>query len=91
MIDKNNLLKPKKLIKGDTIGIISPSGNVKNNDYWQSTIKFFNNKGYNIKLAPHCADKSHYLAGNDNDRASDIIDFFKDDEIKAIIDRKTHV
>ena len=85
MTNKNKLIKPAKLNKGDTIGIISPSGSVKNDNYWDSTVKFFNKKGYNIKLAPHVKDKNTYLAGFDQDRLDDLIDFFKNDKIKAII------
>ena len=76
---------PKKLNPGDTIGIISPAGAVKDKNLWESTIKYFENKGYKVKIAPHAGDKKAYLAGKDQDRLSDLINFFIDDEIKAII------
>ena len=76
---------PKKLKKGDTIGIISPAGAVKDEKLWASAIKYFENKGYKVKTAPHAGDKKAYLAGKDEDRLSDLINFFKDDEIKAVI------
>lgn len=76
---------PKKLNKGDTIGIISPAGAVKEPAMLEIAVKYFENKGYKIKLAPHICDKNNYLAGKDEDRLSDLINFFRDEEIKAII------
>jgi len=76
---------PKKLQKGDTIGIISPAGAVKDKNLLESAKNYFKNKGYKVKIAPHAGDKNAYLAGKDEDRLSDLINFFKDDEIKAII------
>ena len=39
------IIKPKKLIKGDTIGILSVSGSIDNkNDLYKSK-KYFENKG----------------------------------------------
>ncbi|OGH95836.1 MAG: hypothetical protein A2039_08960 [Candidatus Melainabacteria bacterium GWA2_34_9] len=76
---------PEKLKKGDTIGIISPAGAVKDQNLWNTTIEYFENKGYKIKIATHANDKNTYLAGKDETRLSDLIDFFKDEEIKAII------
>ena len=79
------LILPEKLKKGDTIGIISPAGAVKDENLWKPTIKYFENKGYKVKIASHAGDKKAYLAGKDADRLSDLINFFKNDEIKAII------
>jgi len=76
---------PEKLKKGDTIGIISPAGAVKEENLWESTIKYFENKDYKVKIAPHSCDKNAYLAGKDEDRLSDLINFFTDKEIKAIL------
>lgn len=76
---------PQKLKKGDTIGIISPAGIVKDQKLWESTKKYFETKGYKVKIAPHAGDKNAYLAGKDENRFSDLMNFFTDDEIKAII------
>lgn len=81
---KNKLIKPEKLKKGDTIGIISPSGCV-NSENLDRAVKYFENKGYKIKIAPHAMDKKNYLAGSDKDRLNDLMTFFQDDSIKAIL------
>lgn len=75
----------KKLNKGDTIGIISPAGAVKDIPMLEDAIKYFENKGYKVKLSPHICDKNTYLAGRDEDRLSDLMGFFADAEVKAIL------
>ncbi|MFH0703285.1 MAG: LD-carboxypeptidase [bacterium] len=80
-----NLLKPQRLKQGDTIGIISPAGAVKEDNLWQPTIDYFEKMGFSVKIAAHARDKKAYLAGEDQNRLSDLMNFFEDDEIKAII------
>lgn len=84
-LEKLMPILPQKLKKGDTIGIISPAGAVKDEKSWDFAKKYFENKGYKVKIAFHADNKNSYLAGKDADRLSDLINFFKDDEIKAII------
>ena len=76
--------KPQKLNPGDTIGIISPSGAVKETEEFNRAVKYFEARGYKVKVAPHAQDKNNYLAGKDTDRLEDLILFFNDPEIKAI-------
>ena len=79
------LLKGKCLNENSTIGILAPASPEK--------VSFINNKlsifkkscFNNIKLANHIYDKNDYLAGDDEDRASDINDMFKDDSIDGIL------
>ena len=78
-------IKPEKLKKGDTIGIISPAGAVKEKKLFNNAVKYFENKGYKGKIAPHTLDMKAYLAGEDKNRLADLENFFKDDEIKAIL------
>ena len=78
-------IKPEKLHKGDTIGVISPAGALKDDVNLQNAVKYFEKQGYKIKFAPHVLDKKACLAGEDADRLSDLENFFKDDEVKAIL------
>ncbi|EKE03188.1 MAG: hypothetical protein ACD_20C00234G0010 [uncultured bacterium] len=84
-MDISNLIKPDKLTPGDTIGIISPAGAVKEARLWLPAIGYLEKKGYKVKVAPHAQDQKAYLAGKDEDRVTDLINFFKDPDIKAII------
>ncbi|AAK78274.1 muramoyltetrapeptide carboxypeptidase [Clostridium acetobutylicum] len=74
----------KKLKTGDTIGIISPSS-PENPKSIEKAINFFENRGFKIKLGKHVYDKRGYLAGEDKDRANDIMDMFKDDTVDMIL------
>jgi len=80
----NGLIKPNRLQKGDTIGIISPAGAVKD-DYRQNVADFFEGRGYKVKFAPNAMNQLDYLAGSDGERLSDLINFFQDSSINAII------
>ena len=71
-------IKPQKLNKGDTIGIISPAGAIKEKKLFDNAVKYFESKGYKVKTAPHVLDTKDYLAGNDENRLSDLIEFFMD-------------
>ena len=70
--------------KGDTIGIIALSGNCSKKKIEQAT----NNieaLGFKIKLSKNIFDKNKYLAGSDEDKISELHNFFTDNEIKLIL------
>lgn len=79
-----NIIKPKKISKGDTITIIAPSGNVKDENILNAKI-YFENKGYRVKLGNSVFNKFRYMAGTDEERAKDLTDAFLDPETDAII------
>ncbi|MFJ6412569.1 LD-carboxypeptidase [Terribacillus saccharophilus] len=70
--------------KGDTIGIVSPAGPIKREEL-ERGIKIVESLGLRVKLGKHVFDKYGYLAGKDTDRAADLNDMFKDNEVKGII------
>lgn len=74
----------KRLKKGDTIGIIAPSGpedyeKIKNN------IELLKGLGFKVKEGKYIRNKWGYLAGNDYDRASDFNNMFLDNSIDMIM------
>lgn len=79
------MYKPKPLKKGSTIGIISPAGKIKKPECLARAVKFLNNKGYEVKLAPNILESKDYLAGDDGTRLKDLQDFFSDDSVDAIL------
>ncbi len=79
-----NLIKPKKLQMGDTIGIIAPGGAVDIDKIFLAK-KYFENKGFKIKLGKNIDKVSRYLAGTDEDRLSDLHSAFLDNEVNAIL------
>lgn len=76
---------PEKLNKGDTIGILSPAGPLKDLSGIDTAKKYFENAGYKVKVAPHARERKYFLAGEDKNRLADLNNFFTDKEIKAII------
>ena len=75
---------PKSLQKGDTIGLIAPSSPLQP-DRVESGTRYLESLGFRVKLGPHLKDSERFLAGSDADRASDIMSFFIDSEVKAIM------
>lgn len=78
------IIKPARLQKGDIIGIIAPSGAIKE-EALNKGVKTLKNLGYNIKLSDNILEQKKYLAGNDTSRKNDLEAMFKDKEVKAII------
>lgn len=80
-----NLIKPKKLEKGDTISIIAPSGGVESDENLLRATAYLKSLGYNIKWGKNVLKTNKYLAGTDNERLEDLHNAFKDKGINAII------
>ncbi|MFF5996737.1 LD-carboxypeptidase [Lysinibacillus sp. KU-BSD001] len=76
--------KPKRLKKGDTIGIISPSGPFRDGQM-EKAVLFLEQLGLNYKLGQHASNRWGYLAGKDEERLADLHDMFIDTEINGII------
>ncbi|MFQ5444814.1 MAG: LD-carboxypeptidase, partial [Nitrospinales bacterium] len=84
MPDKNNLIQPKKLKKGDAVGIVAPAG-VVNAVELEKGIEVFKRKGLRPVLGKHVFARDKYMAGTDAQRAEDLMLMFENPEIKAIV------
>lgn len=80
-----NLIKPKKLKQGDTIGIVALSGAIESEKKVQRAKEYFEKKGYKIVFAKNVFDKKRYLAGDDELKVKELHRFFKDKNIDAIL------
>lgn len=80
-----NLIKPKKLNTGDTIGILALSGSIENETKILNAKKYFENKGYKVVLSDNIFDKNRYLAGSDENKVQELHKFFADPNINAIL------
>lgn len=78
-------IKPKKLKKGDCIGIISPSSPQRDEARLNNGIRYFEQCGYNVKPAKNVFKRLGYLAGTDEERASDLNEMINDKDVKMII------
>lgn len=79
-----NLIKPKNLKQGDTIGIVATSGNLKSEASLKKAISHFENRGFKVVLAENLYDKKRYLAGDDEKKVEQLHKMFFDKNIDAI-------
>ena len=74
----------KRLQKGDTIGLIGPSGVARDPDALRRAIAQIERMGYRVKPGESCFLQYGYLSGPDDVRARDVNRMFLDDEVDAI-------
>ena len=77
-------IKPKKLRKGDLIGIISPASSPDDLSLIESGVKYIEGLGYHTILGNNVGKSRGYLAGTDAERVDDIHQMFGDKKVKAI-------
>lgn len=76
--------KPKKLEKGDLIGVISPASNPPDISRIDKGVKYLESLGYNVLVGKNVGADNGYLAGTDEQRAEDLNSMFENKEVKAI-------
>ena len=76
--------RPKRLHPGDTIGLVAPASVTYESLQLQIALETLDAMGLKVKVGPHVMDRFGYLAGEDEDRASDINAAFADPEIDAV-------
>lgn len=78
---------PKAIKPGDTIGVIAPSNIIleKDEEYIQKSMKLFKDLGYKVKFGKYVRANTLGYGATAKQKAEDINDMFKDDEVKAVI------
>jgi muramoyltetrapeptide carboxypeptidase len=76
-------IKPNRLQKGDTVGVIAPAS-PPNPENLKKSLYFLEELGLKVKIGQHVERLNGYLAGSDEERLQDFHDMFLDREIKAI-------
>ena len=79
------LLKPAKLNKGDTVGLIAPASCAFEPATIREGIETLQSLGFKVKVGKHISEKYGYLAGTDQHRVEDLHQMFLDDEVRAIV------
>ena len=79
------MLYGKKLKPGDTIGLIGPSGTVREAGAVDQAIAYMQEIGFKVKVGESAHAKYGYLSGTDEVRARDINAMFADPEVDAIV------
>lgn len=79
------VIKPKPLATGQTVGLIAPSSNFLENESIEYAKDILRSFGFKVKEGEHIYKRYGYLAGQDKDRASDVNKMFADPQVDAII------
>ncbi len=80
-------MKPPRLRKGDTIGILSPSwgGAAAYPHRVERGVQYLGSLGFRVKLAPHAMNSAGYVSDTAENRVADIHAMFRDPEVKAVV------
>jgi muramoyltetrapeptide carboxypeptidase len=76
---------PKGLKAGDLIGITAPAGSIWNKAHIEKIKGILHEQGFKTKVGKTVYAQEGYLAGSDELRATELMDFFKDPTVKAIL------
>jgi muramoyltetrapeptide carboxypeptidase len=78
------ICKPKKLEKGDTIGIISPASSPDDFSKIEKGAAYLEKCGYRVLIGKNTDKYNGYLAGTDLQRADDLMYMFAEKDVKAV-------
>lgn len=79
------LIKPPRLLLGDTIGIIAPGSGPFEPSAIEEAKATMESLGFQVQLGRNIRKKKAYLAGSDKERLADLHEMFSNKNIKAII------
>ena len=79
-----SLIYPPSFSIGDTIGIVAPASPPDKPEMIDETIERFTGLGFKVKEGKNLRQRTGYLAGSDEERASDINALFADPEVRGI-------
>lgn len=77
------VVKPPRLRKGDTVGLVAPAGFISDNHLERST-KNLEELGFRVKYTDRLFARHGYFAGDDETRARDLESMFADPVVRGI-------
>ncbi len=80
---KKKTVKPKRLKKGETIGLITP-GSYINDEGLQKAVTNLEGLGFQVKLAKNIRAERGFIAGTDAQRLADLHNMFLDKQVAGI-------
>ena len=87
--DDNELLRPRALRKGDTIGVFTPAspGYVENLELFANGLRTLERIGFRTKLGSLTASRAHagWRAGTAEERAAELMELVRDPDVSALI------
>ncbi len=79
-----DIIKPKRLKKGDTVGLIAP-GSILSEDELNESKKNLEDLGFKVVYTNNILARDGYLAGIDKQRADDIHEMFSRKDVNGIV------
>ncbi len=76
-------MKPKRLSPGGTIGLVAPAGQV-DRDLLQEGVLSLERAGFKVMLGQHIEKRMRYFAGNDSERAEDLLSMMQNNAVDAV-------
>ncbi|MFP8488307.1 LD-carboxypeptidase [Gracilimonas sp. Q87] len=84
-INKPEMIKPRALKVGDTLGLVAPASPIYQDQVFQEMIANLKDLGFKLKLGKSVKKQYGYLAGRDDERLLDLMTMFEDDEVNGIM------
>jgi len=76
---------PPSLQPGDTIGIFSPAGPVRDQNKIDNSLRLFRDAGYKLLVTEQTLSPVDYLAASDEERAAELMRLWADPSIRALV------
>jgi muramoyltetrapeptide carboxypeptidase len=74
----------KALPDGGTIGVAAPASGFENRSDVLRGVEWWEERGYRVKLGEHVFERDDYVAGDERDRAADLLAMFADPEVDVV-------
>lgn len=81
---ERDVLVPTPLRKGDTVGVVSASG-PPDPDLLNTGVEFLRSHGFRTRLGQYVCERNGYLAGNDEQRCTDLNTMLADPEVRGVL------
>lgn len=76
--------KPKRLRKGDTIGVVSPASPSESGSEIIRATETLESMGYRVVIGRNVNKRKGFVAASEEERAEDINEMFRNDSIDAV-------
>ena len=76
-------IKPPALRPGDTVGVVNPGAAVER-EHLERGVNVLASMGFRVKVSERALARDAILAGEDRERARELMAFFADSEVRAI-------
>lgn len=78
------MIKPKRLEKGDTIGVISPASPSERKSDVLRSAEYLDSIGYKVVIGKNVNKTKGFVAASEEERAADFNEMFRRDDIDAV-------